>query len=52
MRALVKAEKAEGLEMRDEPVPQIGPDDILIKVAKTGICVNCVTPAAVRTAIR
>jgi threonine dehydrogenase-like Zn-dependent dehydrogenase len=24
--------------MRDEPVPQIGPDDILIKVAKTGIC--------------
>ena len=38
MRALVKAEKAEGLVMRDEPVPQIGPDDILIKVAKTGIC--------------
>jgi len=38
MRALVKAEKAEGLAMRDEPVPEIGPDDILIKVAKTGIC--------------
>ena len=38
MRALVKAEKAEGLVMRDEPVPQMGPDDILIKVAKTGIC--------------
>ena len=38
MRALVKADKAEGLDMRDEPVPQIGPDDILIKVAKTGIC--------------
>ena len=38
MRALVKAERAEGLEMRDEPVPRIGPDDILIKVAKTGIC--------------
>ena len=38
MRALVKAEKAEGLVMRDEPVPVLGPDDILIKVAKTGIC--------------
>src|SRR4029079_18437351 len=38
MRALVKAEPGEGLVMRDEPVPKIGPDDILIKVAKTGIC--------------
>ena len=38
MRALVKAERVEGLVLRDEPVPQIGPDDILIKVAKTGIC--------------
>ncbi|MDE2446024.1 MAG: L-threonine 3-dehydrogenase [Alphaproteobacteria bacterium] len=38
MRALVKAEKSEGLTLRDEPVPEIGIDDILIKVAKTGIC--------------
>jgi threonine 3-dehydrogenase len=38
MKALVKATPAEGLVLRDEPVPQIGPDDILIKVAKTGIC--------------
>ncbi|MGE3830295.1 MAG: L-threonine 3-dehydrogenase [Parvibaculaceae bacterium] len=38
MRALVKAEPAEGLAMRDEPIPQIGIDDILIKVRKTGIC--------------
>lgn len=38
MRALVKAEAKEGLVLRDEPVPRIGPDDILIKVAKTGIC--------------
>jgi threonine 3-dehydrogenase len=38
MRALVKTEAAEGLVMRDEPVPQIGPDDILIKVAQTGVC--------------
>ena len=38
MRALVKTESAEGLTMRDEPVPKIGADDILIKVRKTGIC--------------
>jgi threonine 3-dehydrogenase len=38
MRALVKAEAKEGLVLREEPIPQIGPDDILIKVAKTGIC--------------
>jgi threonine 3-dehydrogenase len=38
MRALVKAERAEGLTMRDEPVPEIGLDEILIKVNKTGIC--------------
>jgi threonine 3-dehydrogenase len=38
MKALVKANPAEGLILREEPVPQIGPDDILIKVAKTGIC--------------
>ena len=38
MKALVKAERAEGLVLRDEPKPEIGPDDILIQVAKTGIC--------------
>ena len=38
MRALVKAEATEGLTLRDEPTPQIGVDDILIRVAKTGIC--------------
>ena len=38
MRALVKAEAAVGLTLREEPTPQIGVDDILIKVAKTGIC--------------
>jgi threonine 3-dehydrogenase len=38
MKALVKADRAEGLILREEPVPEIGPDDILIKVAKTGIC--------------
>ena len=28
MRALVKAKPEEGLVLRDEPAPQIGPDDI------------------------
>jgi threonine 3-dehydrogenase len=38
MRAIVKPAPAPGLIMRDEPVPVIGADDILIKVSKTGIC--------------
>jgi threonine 3-dehydrogenase len=38
MRALVKTAPAPGLTMRDEPVPVIGTDDVLIKVSKTGIC--------------
>jgi threonine 3-dehydrogenase len=38
MRAIVKTAPAPGLTMRDEPVPAIGADDVLIKVSKTGIC--------------
>ncbi|GFE66099.1 L-threonine 3-dehydrogenase [Litoreibacter roseus] len=38
MRALVKTRDAPGLEMQDQPVPEIGPDDVLIRIAKTGIC--------------
>ncbi len=38
MRALVKPEPGEGLVMREEPVPEIGPGDVLIRVHKTGIC--------------
>lgn len=38
MKALVKAEAAPGLIMRDEPAPAIGPDDVLIRINKTGIC--------------
>ena len=38
MRALVKAQAAVGLVLRDEPKPELGPDDILIEVKKTGIC--------------
>lgn len=38
MRALVKAMAKPGLWLDDQPVPPIGPDDVLIKVNKTGIC--------------
>jgi len=38
MRALVKARAEPGLVLRNEPVPEIGADEVLVKVAKTGIC--------------
>ena len=38
MRALVKTQPDTGLEMERRPVPEIGPDDVLIRVHKTGIC--------------
>ncbi len=38
MKALVKAKDEPGLWLRDVPVPSIGPDEVLIRVNKTGIC--------------
>lgn len=38
MKALVKSHKGPGLELQDVPVPELGPDDVLIKIKKTGIC--------------
>jgi threonine 3-dehydrogenase len=38
MRALVKAKPEPGIWMEDRPVPEIGPEDVLVKVKKTGIC--------------
>ena len=38
MKALVKARDEAGLWLQDEPVPSIGPDEVLIRVRKTGIC--------------
>ncbi len=38
MKALEKSKPEEGLWMVKAPVPDIGPDDVLIKVNKTGIC--------------
>jgi len=38
MRALTKTKPGPGLSMEDVPVPEIGPDDVLIRVRKTGVC--------------
>jgi threonine 3-dehydrogenase len=38
MRALVKAEAREGLWLQSVPVPEIGPDDVLIRINRTGVC--------------
>lgn len=38
MKALSKLHAREGLWLTHAPVPEIGPDDVLIRVNKTGIC--------------
>ena len=39
MKAVVKYDNVDGAtELRDVAVPEIGPDDVLVKVAYTGIC--------------
>lgn len=38
MKALEKSKPQEGLWMVQAPVPEIGPDEVLIKINKTGIC--------------
>ena len=38
MRAIVKQEAAPGLVMTDVPEPEIGINDVLIRVERTGIC--------------
>lgn len=38
MKALVKREKSVGLWLEDVPVPEIGINDVLIRVFRTGIC--------------
>ena len=38
MRALVKTGPHPGLELADVPVPEIGINDVLIRVMRTGIC--------------
>lgn len=38
MKALVKTAPGPGLELTDVPMPTVGPNEVLIKVIKTGIC--------------
>ena len=38
MTVLAKSRPEPGLWMETRPVPDIGPDDVLIKINKTGIC--------------
>ena len=38
MKAIVKTRPEEGLELIDIPEPEIGPNEVLIKVSRTGIC--------------
>jgi threonine 3-dehydrogenase len=38
MNALVKAHAKEGLWLQRAPVPEIGPEDVLIRIRATGIC--------------
>lgn len=38
MRAIVKPSAGPGLEMVDVPMPEVGPDDVLLQVKATSIC--------------
>ncbi len=38
MKAVVKAHKGPGLEIRQVPIPNIGPDEVLVKVRAASIC--------------
>ncbi len=38
MKALVKAKREEGLWLEDVPIPEIGINDVLIKIDRTAIC--------------
>ena len=38
MKALAKTGPVEGLELIDAPIPQPGPEDVLIKVHRTAVC--------------
>ncbi|MFI5565421.1 L-threonine 3-dehydrogenase [Amycolatopsis japonica] len=38
MKALVKADRAPGLELTDVPDPAVGPGDVAVRVLRAGIC--------------
>ena len=38
MKSLAKTQREKGIWMIDSPIPEIGPNDLLIKIRKTAIC--------------
>jgi len=38
MKAVVKAAAAPGAEIRDVPVPTAGPNEVLLRVLRAGVC--------------
>jgi threonine 3-dehydrogenase len=38
MQAIVKAEARAGIEVRDVPLPEFGPDEVLVKVEAASVC--------------
>ena len=38
MKALVKKQAEEGIWLEDVPIPEIGNNDVLVKIKKTAIC--------------
>lgn len=38
MKALVKTVAGKGLELMDVPMPEVGPNDVLVRIHKTAIC--------------
>jgi threonine 3-dehydrogenase len=38
MKALVKKRREPGLWLEDVPIPQIGKNDVLIRIKKTSVC--------------
>lgn len=38
MKAIVKAASAPGIEIREVPVPTVGPGEVLLKVKRAGVC--------------
>lgn len=38
MKALVKRHRRVGLWQEEAPIPELGPDDLLVKIHKTAIC--------------
>jgi threonine 3-dehydrogenase len=38
MKALVKAKREPGIWMQDVPAPEVGPNDVLIRVRRASIC--------------